>query len=1171
MKTPNMPRMVTRSQSSKRPAKHSFKKKLLVTLIAGSIFLPLGAYATPAQKPLFITGEGLPPNILLIPDNSESNQEGLDGRVALDWNNPSCVPGPNFNASICPAGARYENSKASIVKRVGNQIIDNYKGQINLGLMAYQQYPAGTNFNDALDTSSNPRTVLWRLYHRPLDIRYSSTSNPSFLNPDHNEPWDSPTKRFIDKHPNRNVYFAYNDAIPGYERSDFTEYCHSHSPNDNLPNAYGFRCYNDVSISSTGSLNWGTRTFDGSVFLVDSMRQRNIPNFGTYINYMPLFQNEWRSTRSPGKGYLHVAIGGFNEDGTIDEDHWDSIRTKLTPQRINWNQTGNPMTDPSWPLISAGLTPLEGTMQTAKDFFLQTPNTTSSNFRNAQGFTNNAPIPLSCDANAAIWVTDGLPSVASDGTSLGTNLVQAMLQARDSVADFHESTGVKTYIVGFALPNSAQTIFDGAPEFASYNSPLDVLAEAGGTGTSFSATNEEQLNEVMQQIFSTIISTNRASAGQPAQDGTSIIANASLFTPSFDPNTWTGDIRAFRVLREPAGEGENTSRLSEEWSASSRMPSPNNRNIKTWVPDDNSGSPSVNEGSTLPFPANNSDFSNDLAQLTLSQQSGLSKYSNTLDVVSWLRGDRSVEGNGLRTRGDSVIGDIVGSSPLFIQSQDFGYSRFTDISVSYSSFVSNNRTSNPLLMVAANDGKLHAFDARIPCDPSITETQPSYTCSSSGGQELFAIKPYAVYKHLADIAQESYVDDRQYIFDGTPVLGHVFDSTENKWRRIVVTPFGAGVKGLIAIDVDSQEVLWEINEYNNSNVGKVIGTPVMGRAATGEWITVVPSGYQTGQGGSLQVIDTLTGDVLRSLKPNNSLNSADNALFSPLPLDLTGNRRIDRLYAGDLKGNLWRFDLKGNGPNQWDIPFGSGNTDDPLFSAGPDRPITSRPTAARSPDGQIFIYFGTGKFFEVGDNSVDDEQLQAMYGIQDRDDRQVLPSELHRQSIEAEVEAFGYNLRVTTNTRPQAADRGWFLELSYPTLTNSRGERIVSSPMIRSGNRLVFTTLQPLPNEDPCEPNTGTGWLMEINAFTGARLLRSPWDLSGLGFGDESFVDVDDTRAPASGIQSPVGIPSMPVVMTDPEDPTREYKFIQGSDDEIWEVPDELRVDAGRLFWRQLR
>src|SRR4029078_12632937 len=108
-----------------------------------------------------------------------------------------------------------------------------------------------------------------------------------------------------------------------------------------------------------------------------------------------------------------------------------------------------------------------------------------------------------------------------------------------------------------------------------------------------------------------------------------------------------------------------------------------------------------------------------------------------------------------------------------------------------------------------------------------------------------------------------------------------------------------------------------------------------------------------------------------------------NGLATPAAVDLDGDGVIDFIYAGDLFGHLWKFDVNDTNPANWSIAHGA-----PFFSAvdasGKAQPITTRPEVGRDPNGRgMMILFGTGKFLEANDKDVSLLSTQSFYGVID--------------------------------------------------------------------------------------------------------------------------------------------------------------------------------------------
>ena len=119
-----------------------------------------------------------------------------------------------------------------------------------------------------------------------------------------------------------------------------------------------------------------------------------------------------------------------------------------------------------------------------------------------------------------------------------------------------------------------------------------------------------------------------------------------------------------------------------------------------------------------------------------------------------------------------------------------------------------------------------------------------------------------------------------------------------------------------------------------------------------------------------------------------------NGLSSPAPVDVNNDGIVDYVYAGDLLGNLWKFDLTSSDHTQWSVAYADSGVAKPLFTATADRSsgssgvqaITTRPNIMYQcglKEGYMVI-FGTGKYLDTAD--VSDTTLQSIYAVWDYGD-----------------------------------------------------------------------------------------------------------------------------------------------------------------------------------------
>ena len=321
---------------------------------------------------------------------------------------------------------------------------------------------------------------------------------------------------------------------------------------------------------------------------------------------------------------------------------------------------------------------------------------------------------------------------------------------------------------------------------------------------------------------------------------------------------------------------------------------------------------------------------------------------------------------------------------------------------------------------------------------------------------------------------------------------------------------------------------------------------------SGQWAAVFGNGYNNTEntGGesassisttgnaALYVVDIQTGALIRKILVPVGTSSdplgagRPNGLATPAVIDQNGDGRVDTVYAGDLFGNLWKFDLASNDPNSWSIAYTVSGSPAPIFVAtdasGNRQPITERPQVGRGPNGQGFvILFGTGKFLEQADRNVDtaNPRPQAFYGIFDRDAgtaSDIVPrNTLLQQTILSDT-TFTYTdsggntvtvpVRLTSNNTRTTSHRGWYINLQSPS--GYQGEMQITNPVLRNG-RVIFTTL--IPDSDVCAYG-GRSWLMDMDALSGSRLGYSPFDLNrDATYNQTDYVSYSGNTMPATG------------------------------------------------------
>lgn len=646
-------------------------------------------------------------------------------------------------------------------------------------------------------------------------------------------------------------------------------------------------------------------------------------------------------------------------------------------------------------------------------------------------------------------------------------------------------------------------------------------AALNGRGLFFSAEDPASLSDAMQDMVDNIISRT-SSAASIATNSKKLDTSTAIYQASFDSGNWTGELEAFAVKADGTlGDSQ--------WKASTKIPA--SRNIKTF------------NGTT------GADFSG-----AVDTSLGL-----TAEVVNYLRGDQSKEqskGGTFRNR-TSLLGDIVNSDPLFVSEENFGYDKLSGTEgTDYVTYLAGKSSKTAVIYVGANDGMLHAF-------------------KTSDGSELFAYVPALVYANLPELTKPSY--GHKYYVDGAPAVGDVYYGG-SAWKTVLVTPLGAGGRGVFALDISNPNtafsesgVLWEFDGKNAAagstlnDMGYPVGGATIGRFNDGKYYAVFGNGYGSANCKSalfMVQIDAPSNVKFIDTGKGVCTTSADqNGMSTPSLVDYDGDRIIDAIFAGDLLGNVWKFDVTGNSSATWGITLGGK----PMFATG--KPITAPVEVGRAPadsSGKAMVYFGTGRYLLSGDES--DKSKQTFYGLLDDGTEITSLTKLQAQTIVYE----DANARVvSTNTVNWASKQGWYLDLVPPSKT-AQGERVLSVPLLRYG-RVIFNTS--IPSTDPCVLG-GTGWLMELDAATGGNLSYSALDMNNDGlFNEKDYVAYKndqnkDVTSSVAGKKSGSMSLNQPAVITAG---SKEYKFNSDIKKGISVTTEKSGSTNPRSSWRQLQ
>lgn len=1136
--------------------RRNFQFRLLTAVLL--IVWGAAAHSAPlalSNTPLYVT-TGTKANVLLIFSNANNMDEDPTGLAV---------------------GSASTASKSEIARIAARSLVTNYTGKINMGLMAYQQKP----FNSSPTANANNYTIPQWLNQSPYDASYDPLNYDSTFSGARN----STTKAYRVPNPTSpGDYVYYNVNLPFYSSyPQGNTFCYSYTasafnngetyPGGPWDNYYCYATKTGTSDADPGTpgAGYGSYLFGSSFYPTDSDLAQNILDFGTRVVSFDVGPT-WFSNTSPGKGYLHVPVANLDtaQAGKLNLKLATSVVPTYSSGSYNTNPTGisggNTPTNPNAPLQNAGLSPITGTFMTAKDYY----NGATGSFGGSQGGPQAAP-PNACGNDFVVFLTNGLPNVSSTGTPVSyTGTVPyspaEVTNAVNAVSNLNSgSRPVGTYVIGFALPAFTANYFTLNPP-----NPLDqmaaagtttAMANAGASGSAYYANNLTQLNSTFNTIFNNILAQSGSAAAVALTSG-SVVAGSRIFQGQFNSADWSGDLVAFNLDTTGAVITSPTA-----WNAATQLNTQNyntGRNIITYKPSNSLGA----QGIPFRWPAN--PLSPTSTELDPTQVSALNTTpggaadTNGANRLNYVRGDTSQ--TGVRGRPVTVLGDIVDSAPFYVGAPASNYSDTLE-SAPYSTFRNTYQNRMPMIYVGANDGMLHGFDAGT-------------------GNEKLAYVPSPVYPNLTQLTSPTY--NHRYFVDGSPTVLDGFYG--GAWHTVLVSGLAGGGQGFFALDVTdpstfseanaSSLVRWEFTDSNDADLGFSFSQPSIVKLNNGTWAAIFGNGYNnTAADGNpsatgdavLYIVNLQTGALIKKIDTQYGSTTTPNGLATPTVIDTDGNGTADTVYAGDLAGNLWKFDISSSNSSQWKSAFVSGSTPVPLFvatdSANNRQPITAAPDVSVHPLGSTYGYmvmFGTGKYLETGDPA--NTSSQTFYGVQDNGVAVAGRSALVQQTITSTSLISGKTYRSLSanavNWTGSPADHGWYLDLP------SSGERVVSESSTDSG-RVIFTTM--IPSTGTCSTG-GTGWLMEVSLSTGGALGAPTFDVNGDG-----VIDSNDYVGSPGSYAGGVAVDAIPSAVrlqkktgSPPNTPPNLLKRLSLSNKTIATIKNTLSPTVGRTSWREI-
>ncbi|WP_431095715.1 pilus assembly protein [Polaromonas aquatica] len=631
----------------------------------------------------------------------------------------------------------------------------------------------------------------------------------------------------------------------------------------------------------------------------------------------------------------------------------------------------------------------------------------------------------------------------------------------------------------------------------------DLKKADGSTGTDgipdnfFYAVDPAQLEKSLEQVFSTILK-----AGGAAPAATSARTDAGGFayqsSHSIKPAGGGADADASGQFQRFSFQSNGLLSASPDWDAGAKL------TIQNW--DTGRRILSLNGTGTIPFRWTNLDAAQQTALRTNPQTGAVNNVATGQNRLNWLRGDNTNEtaAGGLRARPATKLGAIINSTPWFVGPPSAGYTN-SAYGGGYNTFRTNNTATNAVF-VAANDGMLHAINGAT-------------------GDELFAYVPRALYttSATAPYSKLSAITAKDFALNsGTNSInvdGSVMAAdmkVGGTWSTYLFGTLGRGGKGVYALNVTKPQNIteastavakWEFTEATGDpDMGYIVGRPSSrsngqpfqtGYMANGKWAAIYGNGYNSTSGKAALFIlfadgpasaGTTTwtaGTHYIKIPTGTAGNGPDNGLGIPIAIDTDNNGAINVVYAGDLKGNVWKFDVSNSDPALWKVATTSNV---PLYQASTTitgsttavvQPISTVVQPFPHPNGGYQLVFGTGKSLESTDYPMSVSFTNTIYGIYDRPGNTStltvgLTDLVHKSTTFSAPTRY-----IQNNTVNYTNKDGWYVNLPLPS------EGIVFNLLAEDSNRVSIKSIAPDGTSDGCRVDS-VSITMDLDPITGS-------------------------------------------------------------------------------------
>ena len=684
------------------------------------------------------------------------------------------------------------------------------------------------------------------------------------------------------------------------------------------------------------------------------------------------------------------------------------------------------------------------------------------------GQTYASPIQASvgeCQPNFIILITDGLQNGSMDVRTEATNRY-----TQDHASSFTGTQNVIVHTIGFGI---------GVSEPGNVIAANDVLRTAAqnGGGQFYDTNNEADLEAALQDAIRRVIQATFTFA-TPVLPSTSTTGSTKAYLAAFksDPSRpfWQGYLKAYQrnsdgqVPVDANGVPLTSALVWEAGQVLTTIPAAS-RTIYTVVAGNRESFVKTNAVVTVAL----------LGASGTTQRDQIIDYLRGVDVFDENKNSNTTEDRSWK------LGDIFHSTPVLVTPPLLALN-----DSSYQSFKTAQASRTKVLIAGANDGMLHAF-------------------RETDGRELWAFIPPDLLASVKNLTSTS--GDHLFYVDGSPIAADI--KVSGSWKTIVLFGVRRGGNHYYALDITDTTNPTYLWSFTDSKLGETWSEPAIGKVKIGgadKFVAFVGGGYDSGSNNALGkaffAIDLSDGTKLWEYYNDTTLDDRQYMNFSipanPTAVDLNSDGYVDRVYIGDVGGQVWKFDVSANATSSWAGKrlFAAVATDTTPAPGEyyPAQAIYGTPALALGPDLKVWVFFGTGDRNHPNNTT----SPNRFYGVKDTTD--MTNGSVLRETSLADVS--------TSNaTDPD----GWFFTLGS-------NEKVLATANVFN-TQVLFSTFTPV-STVTCTSGGGTAKLYSVQMLTG---------YAGIDFSTGTALTTTDsshTRSTTLG----EGIASMPVILIIP-------------------------------------